>query len=861
MSKKTVSLAEDILFSGSYRLEESSDFFESPPAPSASSTMAISAETCPACAKGLDHYTVIQRRQHINNCLDSEANRKSLLRKRELWMQTTDCPLCCKPLNSGPFRQAHLKQCGKAHKVPPSELLRLMQIQEKIAETRKQSGLSHTKLKKPTISSVRNETASREKDVPKTVFDEQVHLAQALSRSLLEKELPEMVLPTSSKCLKQTLLQTKLEMSSPKTRLGILEARLSDLLVHCLSSYETQEKISKPKYLWPSFESDGPVYTPPVMADENHAEEVASEKAEEPKNKLIALQKQRIELLLSDMSSLLGSDTDMDVEMFCGPGFERCNAHSLILKSRCPSLLKCASKQPSGRYDLFLPEITVDCMRIFLRYLYFADDEFFNSLPHDTVVEVLQRFPPSGWNCEVTGSQTEQQSHGVSCIPAERDNTDDAASENHNFVNSLLNREYDVGCALEDDMVIDLTADEPAYSDGIRSSLNVEAYGNSTNEIDSVRVGVGVENAFSKASEVQDYNTSPKAESLQNSATTASTEQPRRKDWSAQSFFGVETLSLDNSAGDIFDQGSFKATDNSIICSSVEYCHQLSPEIAMQTCKGESRTGSPLPKIGTEVCKKSTVQVDAVSVAKTNFSSPLARMSRKLVKNAILRTPVMQKLNQQGVMVIKTKNVTPALDLTQVATPELHVKLRRYGVRALPKRKAVAVLERIYNETHPYVHENGSIEVPAVKPPVIRRKRRAKEDLSNKETSPEKCNKPDVIEECSLHELSEERISLEESFIPCAPTLNSPKKKVSRASRFWFVIFLQDSVSDDDTLRQLLISNADIYEDILTYKPLNLKNVHRRLRQGGARCSLKNLLNYLDAQCITFSMKKFDEEQ
>uniref|UniRef100_A0A5S6QNL7 Structure-specific endonuclease subunit SLX4 n=1 Tax=Trichuris muris TaxID=70415 RepID=A0A5S6QNL7_TRIMR len=846
MSKKTVSLAQEILFSGSFRLEESGDFTQSPPNSSTSVSEANSAEICPACAKPLTHCSIVQRQQHINDCLDSAASRATLTRQREHWNRTIDCPLCNQPLDFGPFRQAHLKRCGKAHDVPPGELLRLVQIQERIAETRKQHGLPHTRLKKPSISSARREIACRENDVPKSVFDEQVRLAQALSRSLAEEGAVGMESTVISKSLTQTRLPTKLEMSSPKTRLALLEGRLSDLLVHRLSCCNEQKRISNPKYRWPSFELDGPVYSAPQVALDADCEDAASPERAEPNNELEVLQSQRIELLLADMHSLLNSEVGTDVEIFCGPTFEMCKAHSVILKSRCPSLLKSASKRAGGRYDLFVPDVTLECMRCFLRYLYFADEEFFSSLSFDSAIEVLQRFPPSGWNPMAIGGLTEQSSRDVPSLCAKNDDASMVDLESQHSDCTILDRQADTNSGPEEVVVdIDLTADEPEKGVEKDTQMPVLTSGSSADEADYPCTSNKIESGYSTSCKVQEYPDVHKREYMPSPSSTTPADEQLNQDRSTESFVCLETVSVGSSAGALLEQVSFTATDDRAISPAACYS-QLSPEVSLHVYEEISSTGTPQQTVRKGICKERPHQTSVLSATKFSRSSPSARMSRKLLKNALLKTPTMRKLKQQGLMVVKTQSVTPSVDLSRMTTPQLQNKLRRYGVRALPKRRAITVLQRIYNETHPYVYQDGTVEFPLVEDPKIPRKRRI-EGLSDKGSVRKTCRNYDAPGVPLLHPLSEGRKSLEESFLPKVPASNSPEKKAI--------------ICDDENLRDLLTSNTDIYEDILTYTPLNLKNVHQRLKQAGARCSLRGLLNYLDTQCITFSMKKFDECQ
>lgn len=50
---------------------------------------------------------------------------------------------------------------------------------------------------------------------------------------------------------------------------------------------------------------------------------------------------------------------------------------------------------------------------------------------------------------------------------------------------------------------------------------------------------------------------------------------------------------------------------------------------------------------------------------------------------------------------ISDSPITPLPDYGKMMTPEIKEALKRIGVKALPRKKAVAVLSHIYDETHP----------------------------------------------------------------------------------------------------------------------------------------------------------------
>lgn len=46
-------------------------------------------------------------------------------------------------------------------------------------------------------------------------------------------------------------------------------------------------------------------------------------------------------------------------------------------------------------------------------------------------------------------------------------------------------------------------------------------------------------------------------------------------------------------------------------------------------------------------------------------------------------------------------------------------------------------------------------------------------------------------------------------------------------------------------------NNPDIYENILTYEPLQLEVLHAMLKEQGYKFNVQDLLSFLDKKCIT----------
>lgn len=64
---------------------------------------------------------------------------------------------------------------------------------------------------------------------------------------------------------------------------------------------------------------------------------------------------------------------------------------------------------------------------------------------------------------------------------------------------------------------------------------------------------------------------------------------------------------------------------------------------------------------------------------------------------------------------------------------------------------------------------------------------------------------------------------------------------------------LQDRLQ---AVRSLILSDPDLYAQILEYRPLVLSQFQGRLKAAGIRLGISKLADYLDSQCITFTTAK-----
>ncbi|XP_048177221.1 structure-specific endonuclease subunit SLX4 isoform X2 [Corvus hawaiiensis] len=143
---------------------------------------------CQICQKDLTAMNTLLREQHVNRCLDEMEEAQMSSSSKPV---VPECPICGKQFQTSQSRVSHLKRCAVEMDVPPNLLLQAVQLQ---VATLGDAALqcpsnqpSRAKRKGPSNEDLRK----TQKRAKMELKDEDLQVAMAMSRSLLEQEKQE----------------------------------------------------------------------------------------------------------------------------------------------------------------------------------------------------------------------------------------------------------------------------------------------------------------------------------------------------------------------------------------------------------------------------------------------------------------------------------------------------------------------------------------------------------------------------------------------------------------------------------------------------------------------------------------------
>uniref|UniRef100_A0A3P9L816 Structure-specific endonuclease subunit SLX4 n=1 Tax=Oryzias latipes TaxID=8090 RepID=A0A3P9L816_ORYLA len=207
---------------------------------------------------------------------------------------------------------------------------------------------------------------------------------------------------------------------------------------------------------------------------------------------------------------------------------------------------------------------------------------------------------------------------------------------------------------------------------------------------------------------------------------------------------------------------------------------------------------------------------------------------------------------------------TPMPSFSDMDTPELKGKLNRsvFGVRPLPKRQMILKLKEIHQYTH-QLADSDSEEDPD--PP----------GMSCGQTGtfkePRAPAAAPAVEPGHGADAGQLSASQDSNTSSAACSDESERFVFSRSNQEFFLSSDGDSDSDGcisssqaatrlqdrlQAVRNFILSNPELYSQILQYRPLVLPRLQEQLKAAGIRLGAAKLVDYLDSQCITFTTAK-----
>lgn len=167
------------------------------------------------------------------------------------------------------------------------------------------------------------------------------------------------------------------------------------------------------------------------------------------------------------------------------------------------------------------------------------------------------------------------------------------------------------------------------------------------------------------------------------------------------------------------------------------------------------------------------------------------------------------------------QEVTPLLDYEKMTKSEIRRELNKIGVKSLPKKQAISLLFDIYEQTHPWETDNEE--------------EREKDSSSQIATHEEEKN----IADC--------RVS----------TVKHNTEKHSCPAEYNSQVLTETQQSETSSWQYNLLKyfreNTSLLEKLLMYQPINLTELFNDTRCQKIKISSRNLTNFLDEKCITFT--------
>ncbi|XP_010173475.1 structure-specific endonuclease subunit SLX4-like [Antrostomus carolinensis] len=143
---------------------------------------------CQICQKDLSAMNTTRREQHVNRCLDEMEEAQMSSSSKPL---VPECPICGKQFQTPQSRVSHLKRCAVKMEVPPKLLLQAVQLQASTLGDAPLQCPSNQPSRSKRKGSSKEDSKKMQKRAKMETKDEDLLVAMAMSRSLLEQEKQE----------------------------------------------------------------------------------------------------------------------------------------------------------------------------------------------------------------------------------------------------------------------------------------------------------------------------------------------------------------------------------------------------------------------------------------------------------------------------------------------------------------------------------------------------------------------------------------------------------------------------------------------------------------------------------------------
>uniref|UniRef100_A0A8B9DL23 Structure-specific endonuclease subunit SLX4 n=1 Tax=Anser cygnoides TaxID=8845 RepID=A0A8B9DL23_ANSCY len=143
---------------------------------------------CQICQKDLSAMNSTRREQHVNRCLDEMEDAQMSSSSKPL---VPECPICGKQFQTPQSRVSHLKRCAVEMDVPPKMLLEAVQLQVSTLGDAPLQFPSNQPSRSKRKGSSKEDSKNKQKRAKMETKDEDLLVAMAMSRSLLEQEKQE----------------------------------------------------------------------------------------------------------------------------------------------------------------------------------------------------------------------------------------------------------------------------------------------------------------------------------------------------------------------------------------------------------------------------------------------------------------------------------------------------------------------------------------------------------------------------------------------------------------------------------------------------------------------------------------------